>query len=292
MACHPDVPAAAPRATSVRFGQVLTNLGSNAMKFTDDRRGRRCTAQLEEETPDERGAAGRPSPTPASASTAGGQAGALRALHPGGPVHHPPARRNRSGTGHLAQAGGRVGRRALGDQRGRRAAARFTFTARLARADLAQPAAGLATGRSPRQAGAGRRRQHDEPLHPARAAHRLGDGLGRGRLRRCRGGGRPAGRRRRRAVRDRPAGPLPARHRRGRARPADPERPEGPRPADAAALLGARPRPPGRDGPRGSARRSPSPCGTPTSTRASAAWSGSVSRPPTTTPAALHRPMT
>ena len=50
MACHPDVPLFL-RGDSVRFGQVITNLGSNAVKFTDSGEVV-VSARVERETPE------------------------------------------------------------------------------------------------------------------------------------------------------------------------------------------------------------------------------------------------
>ena len=91
------------RGDAVRWEQVLTNLGSNAVKFTD-RGSVEVAVDLVERRPDgvllevqvRDTGVGHPAGRPAAA---------LRRLHPGRPVDHASSRRHRTRTDHRPPAG-------------------------------------------------------------------------------------------------------------------------------------------------------------------------------------------
>ena len=141
---------------------------------------------------------------------------ALRGLHPGGPVDHASPRRHRPGPGHLAAAGGRARRRAVGDQRaGHRQHLLLHRPARPGRRRGRPPV--RRAGAAARAPDPGRRRQRDQPAHPRGPAGRLAHACAR-RLLGRRGARRPSrGGRDRRPVRGGAARPADAGRRRSRA---------------------------------------------------------------------------
>ena len=109
VSCHPDVPEVLA-GDPTRLAQVLTNLGSNAVKFTDAGEvSIRATAEATDE--------GRTRLRVTVADTGVGVPGrrrhALRRLHPGRRLHDPQVRRHRPGPGDLREIvealGGEIG---------------------------------------------------------------------------------------------------------------------------------------------------------------------------------------
>ena len=187
-------PAQGPRAArlllprAARSGSAATRPGcarccstsaSNAVKFTDERRGRHPRPAR---GPHRRRRGGplrgdrhrhRHRPAPTSDRL-------FDAVLPGRLLHHPPVRRHRPRPGDLPPARHRHGRRDRRRQRARRRAARSGSRCRSRWPATRRPHAAPARP-ARRAAGAGRRRQRDQPADPQRAARRLGHGCRRGR---------------------------------------------------------------------------------------------------------------
>ena len=93
VACHPDVPAHLSGDPG-RLGQVLANLGSNAVKFTAGRRG--VDPGSGRERDGRRGRAGGRRHRHRRRDRPRAPGAALRRLHPGRSLDHPRARRHRA----------------------------------------------------------------------------------------------------------------------------------------------------------------------------------------------------
>ncbi len=174
-----DMPALV-RGDPVRFGQVITNLASNAVKFTAEgevsvratgvptppggRCGSRCATPGSGSLPRRRRGSSRPSPRPTAPPPASTAAPGWAWRSPGG--SSPPwAATSASGASPAPAAPS--GSWSTSPSRSRSGRTRTSCASAAARV-----------------AGPGRRRQRDQPVHPHRAADGLGGGGDRGRLRR------------------------------------------------------------------------------------------------------------